>query len=174
MSMNSMDVQMATDATDVANRVDEATEATEALRFTLDLDIDQTNDINQLKMLCSYQREEIIKLQSELASVKKTLGDTQSHLDKFKSVYNSGKHEFYTVPLSPKLQKKPRNTRLMGISAEPQTSVSLQDLMSQKLPEYPKEERWVALFISSPCLSFSFIRILMDLNGLWPINDASL
>ena len=49
MSTN-MDVQMATDATDVANRVDEATEATEALRFTMDLDIDQTNDMNQLKL----------------------------------------------------------------------------------------------------------------------------
>lgn len=141
MSTN-MDVQMATDAAEVANRVDEATEATEALRFSMELDIDQTQDINQLKMFCNYQRQEIARLRQELAAVRETLVDTQSHLDKFKAVYNSGKmNELYTVPLSPKLQKKPRVTRLMGISAEPQTSVSFQDLMNTKFQEYPKEER---------------------------------
>lgn len=141
MSTN-MDVQMATDATDVANRVDEATEATEALRFTLDLDIDQTNDINQLRVLCNFQKQKIGQLVSEVATLQGQLLETQSHLDKFKSVYNSGKmNEFYTVPLSPKLQKKPRNTRLMGISAEPQTSVSFQDLMNTKFQEYAKADR---------------------------------
>lgn len=133
--------QMATDATDVANKVVEATEATEALKF--DLDFDESNDLNLLRSICNYQKEEINRLNIELKNVKDILSDTTSQLDKFKSVYHSNKmNEFYSVPLSPKLQKKPRNTRLMGISAEPQTtSVSFQDLINTKFQEYPKEEK---------------------------------
>lgn len=139
MSMN-VDEQMVHEAIERPDSVVEATEATEALKF--DYDLDQLNDLDQLKRICNYQQQAITRLSMELINVKETLLDTQSQLDKFKSVYNSSKlNEFYSVPLSPKLQKKPRNTRLMGISAEPQTSVSFQDLINTKFPEYPKEER---------------------------------
>lgn len=137
-----VDEQMVHEAIERPDSVVEATEATEALKF--DYDLDQLNDLDQLKRICNYQQQAITRLSMELINVKETLLDTQSQLDKFKSVYNSSKlNEFYSVPLSPKLQKKPRNTRLMGISAEPQTSVSFQDLINTKFPEYPKEERWV-------------------------------
>lgn len=127
--MMNVDEQMACEAIEVPYSV---VEATEALRF--DHEIDLCNDINQVKMYCRRLRDEIAKLKEELS-------DTNSQLDKFKSVYNSGKmNELYSVPLSPKLQKKPRNTRLMGISAEPQTSVSYQDLINTKFPEYEKDE----------------------------------
>lgn len=139
---------MATEATELAfnnvrpdaNSSDIVIEATEALKF--DLDIDQLNDLDQVKMLCNYQKHEINRLETENRRLKEDLLDTSSQLDKYKSIYSSKMGEFYTsVPLSPKMQKKPRNTRLMGISAEPQTSVSYQDLINTKFQEYPKEDQ---------------------------------
>ena len=133
--------QMATDSltTDMVIDTISVVEATEALKF--DLDIDQPNDLDQLKVMCNHQKQEINRLNMELKAVKDTLLDTQSQLDKFKSVYKSSKMNEFYLPSSPKLQKKPRNTRLMGISAEPQTSVSFQDLINTKFQEYPKEEK---------------------------------
>lgn len=43
--------------------------------------------------------------------------------------------------LTPRSQ--PRKTRLMGISAEPQALLTLNDLITTKFQEYPKSEEYV-------------------------------
>lgn len=120
--------------------------------------IDVRDNVMDLRAVCQAQEQLIASLKQLLVSKEEELRETRCQLDKYKSVLSTRPVESFGIglgmggPLSPKLQKTPRKTRLMGISAEPQTSASLQDLINTKFPEYPKDDKSVIILHVIPFL----------------------
>jgi hypothetical protein len=107
-----------------------------------------SNPLVDLHSVCQAQEQLIARLKQMLVAKEEELRETRCQLDKYKSVLSTRPVDSFGIalsPLSPKL-KTPRKTRLMGISAEPQASSSIQDLINSKFPAYPKDDKSVPFF----------------------------
>lgn len=102
-----------------------------------------------LEALCQSQAKLIESLKLTLEKQNHEIREINSQLDMYKSIFNVGSSrrsqavDSFGVPLPFNVQPKqnqPRKTRLMGISAEPQASLSLLELMETKFAEYPKSQ----------------------------------
>jgi hypothetical protein len=97
--------------------------------------VDEMQSILQAKESKIRELEEKVKVQNE------EIVQLRSHLDKFQSVFP------YHNPVSPTHMNnninlaRPRKQRAQGISAEPQSLISIQELNQQTLPSYPKKDR---------------------------------
>ncbi|XP_018321775.1 cGMP-dependent protein kinase, isozyme 2 forms cD4/T1/T3A/T3B-like [Agrilus planipennis] len=98
--------------------------------------------VQQLQGLLQAKEEKIRQLETLLRSREEEILDLKSHLDKFQSVF-----PFHLNAVSPKhkalnnnVSVRPRKQRA-GISAEPQTEASLQQLAKQTFQTYDKDER---------------------------------
>lgn len=99
------------------------------------VNVDELQTILQSKEAKIRELEEKVRLQNE------EIVQLRSHLDKFQSVFP------YHNPVSPNPRNnninlaRPRKQRAQGISAEPQSQISIQELSQQTLPSYPKKDR---------------------------------
>lgn len=108
-----------------------------------------------LEALCQSQAKLIESLKLTLEKQNHEIREINSQLDMYKSIFNVGSSrrsqavDSFGVPLPFNVQPKqnqPRKTRLMGISAEPQASLSLLELMETKFAEYPKSQAYESNF----------------------------
>lgn len=97
----------------------------------------------ELQTLLQLKDERILELEKLLKMKEEEILDLKSHLDKFQSVFpfhlsvaSSPKH----LALNNNVGLRPRKQRT-GISAEPQSEASIQELSQQSFPTYEKEER---------------------------------
>lgn len=93
--------------------------------------------------MLQVKEEKIRELERLLQLRDEEILDLRSHLDKFQSVFpfhlnaaTSPKH----LGLNNNVGLRPRKQRT-GISAEPQSEASLQELSQQTFPTYEKDER---------------------------------
>lgn len=99
--------------------------------------------IEELQVLLQTKEEKIRELEALLHIRDEEIVDLRSHLDKFQSVF-----PFHFNAASPKHKGlnnnvggiRPRKQRA-GISAEPQSEASIQELSQQTFPTYDKAER---------------------------------
>lgn len=88
----------------------------------------------ELQKVLRQKEERIAELQALLKYRDEELAEMRTKLDKFMSV----------LPTSPSLVnicRQPRLKRALGISAEPQTQRSVQELTAQVFNKYPKSKR---------------------------------
>lgn len=105
-----------------------------------------TGPLMDLHLVCQAQEQMIAQLKQMLLTKEEELRETRCQLDKYKSVLSTvDSFGIALSPLSPKL-KTPRKTRLMGISAEPQASSSIQDLINCEFPVFSKDDKLVIDF----------------------------
>jgi len=107
---------------------------------------------NNLQQMGKSQEDIITELRNILHDKEEEIRELHSQLDQYKSILSFGSSrrshsDMYSVPVPffnlPSLSVKvqPRKTRLMGISAEPQSLMTIQELISTKFPEYHKSEK---------------------------------
>ena len=91
--------------------------------------------------------QDLAALQEENASLKRTLNEKdeeinelRSQVDKYKSVLSM--YDGYISQNTSDKQLKPRKTRLMGISAEPESSLTYEELLQTKFADYKKTEKY--------------------------------
>lgn len=98
----------------------------------------QTTDLH---LVLTSREEEIKKLKQLLNDRDEEIQDLRSQLDKYKSVL-SLKSDGFISPATVSLSR-PRKNRLLGISAEPQSLLTFQELIQTKFTEYPKDQQLV-------------------------------
>lgn len=79
----------------------------------------------------------ILELEAQLRMRDEEICELRSHLDKFQSVFPyhiKNNHVGNGIA-------RPRKQRAQGISAEPQSLVSIQELSQQKFNTFPKNDR---------------------------------
>lgn len=99
--------------------------------------------MHELQALLQSKEDKIRELETLLRIRDDEIGDLRSHLDKFQSVF-----PFHFNAVSPKHKGhnnnvgsvRPRKQRA-GISAEPQSEASLQELSQQTFQTHDKDER---------------------------------
>lgn len=95
----------------------------------------------ELQALLASKEAKIAELEEKVRLQNEEIVQLRSHLDKFQSVFP------YHNPVSPTHLNnninlaRPRKQRAQGISAEPQSQISIQELSQQTLPSYPKKDR---------------------------------
>lgn len=85
--------------------------------------------------------EENMMLKKALAEKDNEINELRSQVDKYKSVL--GLYDEYLSPGAPGLtdpKMAPRKTRLMGISAEPESSLTYDELLQTKFADYSKTD----------------------------------
>lgn len=92
------------------------------------------NDNNNMQNLLLVREERIKELELQLRARDEEIQSLRSHLDKFQSVFPF--HAGSAVTTRPRKQQ-----RAQGISAEPQSHSTIQELSKQKFPIYPKNDR---------------------------------
>lgn len=105
----------------------------------------QQGSVEELQALLRAREEEIGRLEELLRRREEEILDLRSHLDKFQSVFPfhlSPTHRALNNNAAAVAGTRPRKQRT-GISAEPQSEASLQELAQQTFRTYEKDERWV-------------------------------
>ncbi|RWS27628.1 cGMP-dependent protein kinase: isozyme 2 forms cD4/T1/T3A/T3B-like protein, partial [Leptotrombidium deliense] len=108
------------------------------------------NDRNTVGKMFAMQEETIKHLRRLLHEKEEEIVELRSQVDKYKSIISYGSSPVHrhldafgvpiTRPISPKVAG-PRKTRLMGISAEPQSLMTIQELINTKFPEFQKSDK---------------------------------
>lgn len=120
------------------------------------VDIESLKEENYTLKNIISQKDDIIK--QHLDKIK----FLRSELDKYQSVL----HNIHNTPM------KPRKTRLMGISAEPESTLTYEELMKTKFTNYPKNDKYVFILLKkfiqnalkvADFFSFSFQNQIEDL-----------
>lgn len=98
-----------------------------------------TPDVQQM---LQNKDDKIKELETKLRLREEEIIQLKSHLDKFQSVFPfslnaTGKH----IGLNNNVGPRPRKQRAQGISAEPQSAASIQELSRQTFQTYDKNER---------------------------------
>ncbi|GAB6030894.1 hypothetical protein CHUAL_007726 [Chamberlinius hualienensis] len=122
--------------------------------------------IMELKTLLTMRENQIKMLETGLASKDVEIQQLRSQLDKFQSVFNYGMNN---VPLQ-QVQGGRKTRRAQGISAEPQSLKTIQELSQQKTAIIPKPERSKEL-IQSAILDNDFMKNL-DITQIREIVDC--
>lgn len=92
-------------------------------------------------------QEENMLLKKALAEKDDVINELRSQVDKYKSVLSM--YDNYLAPGATGVsdnQLKPRKTRLLGISAEPESSLTYEELLQTKFADYKKTEKYVSFF----------------------------
>lgn len=80
------------------------------------------------------------QLRRQIQERDEIINDLRSQVDKYKSVLSI--YDGYLSPGHTDLKHlKPRKTRLMGISAEPESSLTHEELLKTKFTNYQKSDR---------------------------------
>lgn len=87
--------------------------------------------------------ERIRELEHKLRSREDEIVQLKSQLDKFQSVFPFSIHATGKLGLNNNVGPRPRKQRAQGISAEPQSAASIQELSRQTFQTYDKNERLV-------------------------------
>lgn len=92
-----------------------------------------------MQQLLLDKDEQIRELQAKLRQREEEIGQLKSHLDKFQSVFylNSPSKIGLNNNVGP---PRARKQRAQGISAEPQSAASIQELSRQTFQTYDKNE----------------------------------
>ena len=90
-------------------------------------------------------QEENLLLKKALAQKDDEINELRSQVDKYKSVLSM--YDGYLSPGIPDQQLKPRKTRLLGISAEPESSLTYEELLQTKFADYKKTEKYVFFYL---------------------------
>lgn len=95
----------------------------------------------EIQRLLQSKEDQIRELMEKLRLRDEEICQLRSHLDKFQSVFPfyvaSPKHKGLNNNVGP----RPRKQRAQGISAEPQSEASIQELSRQTFQTYDKNER---------------------------------
>lgn len=92
---------------------------------------------SELEMELKMKEMRIQELESQLKQRDSEIVELRSHLDKFQSVF-----PYHVNVASPKHKPvRARKQRAQGISAEPQSESTLQELAQQTFPTFEKDER---------------------------------
>lgn len=132
-------------------------ETTEELQDSLlkrDEEIRNLNSFLQLKKNQLQQREEEIQ-------------QLRSHLDKFQSVLPFGGQSTNFTSVTRTTTREPRKVRAQGISAEPQSLQTTQDINHRKFKDYPKCPRYITIqFATFGCHYFLFYIVVKKSVGI--------
>jgi len=102
-----------------------------------------TVNVQELQSLLSARESRIRELEAQLRQRDEEICDLRSHLDKFQSVFPFHIHNnnhLNSVATDNGIAR-PKKQRAQGISAEPQSLVSIQELSQQKFNTFPKNDR---------------------------------
>nr|CAD7434203.1 unnamed protein product [Timema monikensis] len=113
--------------------------------------VEKMGSLQELQSLLQSKDERIAELEKELRRREEEILELRSQLDKFQSVFPyhmSPTHKNNHINNNIN-QLRPRKQRAQGISAEPQTLSTIQELSQQTFPTYPKNDRY-SLTISTP------------------------
>lgn len=85
----------------------------------------------------------IRELEAQLRRRDEEICELRSHLDKFQSVFpfHIQNNNHLSSGITDNGVARPRKQRAQGISAEPQSLVSIQELSQQKFNTFPKNDR---------------------------------
>ncbi|KAK6627883.1 hypothetical protein RUM43_002242 [Polyplax serrata] len=110
--------------------------ASEAVVFAM-------GSVTELQTVLSMKDERIKELEAQINLQEKEILELRSHLDKFQSVfpYYLGSPGGHLNTLNNNYQPRARKQRAQGISAEPQSLVTIQELSQQQFPTFPKNDR---------------------------------
>uniref|UniRef100_A0A1B6EZI2 cGMP-dependent protein kinase n=2 Tax=Cuerna arida TaxID=1464854 RepID=A0A1B6EZI2_9HEMI len=102
-----------------------------------------TVNVQELQTLLSAKEARIRELETQLRQRDEEICDLRSHLDKFQSVFPFHIHNnnHLTSVATDNSIVRPKKQRAQGISAEPQSLVSIQELSQQKFNTFPKNDR---------------------------------
>ncbi|XP_046673110.1 cGMP-dependent protein kinase, isozyme 2 forms cD4/T1/T3A/T3B isoform X5 [Homalodisca vitripennis] len=102
-----------------------------------------TVNVQELQTLLSAKEARIRELETQLRQRDEEICDLRSHLDKFQSVFPFHIHNnnHLTSVATDNSIARPKKQRAQGISAEPQSLVSIQELSQQKFNTFPKNDR---------------------------------
>lgn len=95
-----------------------------------------------VQTILSMKDERIRELEAQISLQEKEIIELRSHLDKFQSVF-----PYYLASpghlnsLNNNYQPRARKQRAQGISAEPQSLNTIQELSQQQFPTFPKNDR---------------------------------
>lgn len=109
--------------------------ASEAVVFAM-------GSVTELQTILTAKDEKIRELEAQLQMREKEILELRSHLDKFQSVFPyhvASSHHLNT--LNNNHQPRARKQRAQGISAEPQSLSTIQELSQQQFPTFPKNDR---------------------------------
>lgn len=98
-------------------------------------------NVQDLQALLSVKEARIRELESQVRQRDDEICDLRSHLDKFQSVFPFHIHNNNHLNSHDHGSSRPRKQRAQGISAEPQSLVSIQELSQQKFNTFPKNDR---------------------------------
>lgn len=102
--------------------------------MTLEVLDSSMGTVEELKELVGKQEDAINGLNSLLYDKEEEIRQLKSLLDKYQSVFPAMTPHRYS-------RSARRKERAQGISAEPQSLRTIQELIQAKFPEYPKSER---------------------------------
>ena len=110
--------------------------ASEAVVFAM-------GSVTELQTILSMKDERIRELENQINLQEKEINELRSQLDKFQSVfpYYLASSPGHLSPLNNNYQPRARKQRAQGISAEPQSLSTIQELSQQQFPSFPKNER---------------------------------
>lgn len=100
-------------------------------------------------------RNEVAVLRDQLRKKEELINELVSQVDKFKSVLQM----YDGFPGQNDQQLKPRKNRLLGISAEPESSLTYEELLQTKFTNYKKTDRYVMLY-ENLSIFFSFLYLI--------------
>lgn len=103
--------------------------------MTLEVLADLTmGTVEELKELVNKQEEAINQMNAMLIDKEEEIRQLKSLLDKYQSVFPVMSPHRYS-------RSARRKERAQGISAEPQSLRTIQEIIQAKFPEYPKSDR---------------------------------
>uniref|UniRef100_A0A8D8Y431 cGMP-dependent protein kinase n=1 Tax=Cacopsylla melanoneura TaxID=428564 RepID=A0A8D8Y431_9HEMI len=98
-----------------------------------------TVNVDELQVLLQSKEAKVRELEDKVRVQNEEILQLRSQLDKFQSVF-----PYHTPHMNNNINinlARPRKQRAQGISAEPQSLISLQELNQQTLPSYPKKDK---------------------------------
>ncbi|KAL1464375.1 hypothetical protein WDU94_004026 [Cyamophila willieti] len=98
-----------------------------------------TVNVEELQVLLQCKETKVHELEEKVRVQNEEILQLRSQLDKFQSVFpyhNPHLNNNININLA-----RPRKQRAQGISAEPQSLISLQEINQQTLPSYPKKDK---------------------------------
>lgn len=100
---------------------------------------------NEWQQILQAKENKILELEQMIHSRDVEISELRSHLDKFQSVFpfhlNAQKQKVIAGLNNNAVVLRPRKQRAQGISAEPQSDATIQELSQQTFPTYDKNDK---------------------------------
>lgn len=104
----------------------------------------EMGSVTELQTILEEKDRKIRELESLVESYRREISELRSHLDKFQSVIPYHLHvspSQHLTTINNNHQPRARKQRAQGISAEPQSLSTIQELSQKQFPTYPKNDR---------------------------------